>query len=126
MEYQLTVFKNVEKFSDIPKFKKNSNSKVLDMNKVVFFVNENRSTILTVCAGIAEDWRSTQGGIYFCDYGFMPHWSFGNRVASKWGTPAISVFFIDGDILEFVCYYEEKTFIEKIVYKLNRIFKKWR
>jgi hypothetical protein len=83
-----------------------TNFRQVDWNKVKEFIEENKENLISVSAGLAEDWGWTSGEVWNNEKGYIPREDTYVYACSSWATPSIEVEYKDGEIDMFECWIE--------------------
>lgn len=83
-----------------------NNYKEVDWKRVKDFIEENKDSLESVYAGLAEDWGYTSGEVWNSNDGYIPQEDTYVYACSKWATPSIEVYYKDGKTSMFECWRE--------------------
>lgn len=81
-----------------------NNFRQVDWNKVKKFIEENKENLVSVSAGLAEDWEWTSGEVWNSEDGYIPKENTYVYASSRWATPSIEVEYKNGEIDMFECW----------------------
>jgi L-rhamnose mutarotase len=75
----------------------------VDWNKAKEYIEENKGNIVSVSAGLAEDWEYTHDEVWNEEEGYIKECDV--YACSNWATPSIEVEFSNGSNIMFECWH---------------------